>query len=512
MIKLKKKVYFFPLLLISLLFFLKPAFVLAQEYQAEKISQSHAGIIELKSGENSVFWVKFKNTGNSSWSGMGPQAVTLRTVSGMPGKLKDSSWYQDYIPNRVNPVSNIYPGEEALFRFNIKAPSSTGLHWEKLQLYAGSNPISGGGIEIAVQASATAITPSPVSPVDSEPETVPTPVPESLPQEPETQWWQTISSDINIATNIRWPNSPQGPIIKVGLFYVDVEEKNDYLPLDISTLNQQLYDIYDQNNRLLIRNTAGESVKIDYDYENNYYFVNDASGKRLLMTDSYLVLKSNNPVIFKINSWHNGPFWGQNVNDNEFRGDLKIHYNPNTKRLWIINQLPLEEYVKGVVEVGDSSPFEFLKAQMIAARTYALFRMIAPKYTNTPDGQNFFTVRATQADQVYRGYQGELRTPRANQAAEATQSIVATYQQDPIVAYYFAQSDGYTRDSHVVYMTAQPVDYLKGKFDPPGQGKTMLGHGVGLPQISGMTAANQGANYGQILKYYYTGISLTKMY
>jgi len=40
----------------------------------------------------------------------------------------------------------------------------------------------------------------------------------------------------------------------------------------------------------------------------------------------------------------------------------------------------------------------------------------------------------------------------------------------------------------------------------------MLGHGVGMPQIGGIVAANQGANYSQILKYYYTGIDLTKIY
>ena len=61
-------------------------------------------------------------------------------------------------------------------------------------------------------------------------------------------------------------------------------------------------------------------------------------------------------------------------------------------------------------------------------------------------------------------------------------------------------------------MTKAPVAYLQSKIDPPGQGKDMRGHGVGLPQVSGMTAANQGANYSQILKYYYSGIDLTKIY
>jgi len=510
---MKKKKNFlnlkFLIILLICLFFLKQPIFGLSDYQAEKIAQSHAEILKLNPNQSLEFWVKFKNTGEHPWAGRGNEAVILRTISGMESKMTHSSWYNYYTPNRVNPVTTIYPEEEALFRFFIKGPIQSGFLWEKFQLYAGNTPIEGGILEIAVKIASTEIS----LPSTPEPKSVPEPEPKPVPvTETGEVWWQEIPSDVNIVTNYRWTNNPQGPIIDVGLLYIDSEQKNDYLPLDISTTNNQLYDVYDQNNRLLIKNTAGESIKIDFDYNGGYYFINDANGKRLLMTDSYIILKTPEPGIFKINSWKNGPFWGQNVNDNEFRNSLKIHYNPKTQRLWIINQIPLEKYVKGIVEVGDSANSEFLKAQMIAARTYALFRYITPKYTNTPDGENFFTVRSTQADQVYRGYLGELRTPNSSLAAENTKGIVATYQNEPILAYYFAQSDGHTRDSHVVYMTAAPVDYLKGKNDPPGQGKTLLGHGVGLPQISGITAANQGANYSQILKYYYTGIDLTKMY
>lgn len=508
-----KKIYLTLLIIffVALLFSRQTVFA-DSGYQAEKVSQSHAGIIELESNQSSEFWVKFKNIGEKSWQGRGSESVYLRTVSGMKSKITHSSWYEYYIPNRVNPITTIYQGEEALFRFSIKGPYQPGIHWEKFQLYAGQTPIQGGLIEIAVK-STSVESPSNSESLPEEEIILPEVEEEVIEEiEVEETWWEEIPADINIVNSYRWPNNSQGPTIDVGLIYIEEEEKNDYLPLTISTKNQQLYNIYDQNNKLLIRNTAGESIKIDYDYDLGYYFISDNENKRLLMTDSYLILKMSNPGIFKINSWHNGPFWGQNVNDNEFRGSLKIHFNPNTQRLWIINQLPLEEYLKGVVEVGDSANQEFLKAQMIASRTYALFRYLTPKYTNTPDNQNFFTVRATQADQVYRGYLGEIRTPNANLAAEQTKGVIATYQGDPILAYYFAQSDGHTKDSHSVYMTASPVDYLKGKNDPPGQGKDLLGHGVGLPQISGIVAANQGANYSQILKYYYTGINLTKMY
>lgn len=487
--------------------FLFPHTAFAQtEYAAQRISQSHVAIPELSPTESIEFWVIFKNTGKQFWSGIGPNAVELRSLSGTRNKFSHPSWYQSYAPNRVNPALTIYQGDEALFRFTIAAPREPGMYWEKFNLFAGSEKIPGGDIEIGIRAVGAEI-PAP----ESKPE--PTPVPAPTPEpEPEELWWQTIDPGISITNNYKWQNLPLGPDIRVGLLYVEKQEKSTYLPFKISTLNNTLYDIYDRNGRLLVRNTEGEVIEIDYDYDIDRYFINDRNGKRLLMTDSYITLQGDNNPIFKINSWLNGPFWGQNVNDNEFRNKIEIQYNPNTERLWLINQLPFEQYLKGITEVSDASQYEFLKTQIVAARTYALFKYETPKYINTPTGEPLFTVRSTQADQVYRGYQRELRAPNTLRAVNDTTGVVATYNNDPILAYYFAQSDGKTRSSYEAGMTKLPVAYLQSKLDPPSKGKPLRGHGVGLPQIGGMTAAFQGANYSQILKYYYTGIELTKMY
>ncbi len=509
MIKKSIKINFIFLPAIFIFIFFSQDVLADTGYQAQKTDQSQAGVIELTPTQTFEFWVKFKNIGFNPWNGMGSEAVILRTTSGMKSKLTHSSWYSDYIPNTVNPVSTIYPDSEALFRFTLLAPSQAGLYWEKFQLFAGSAPILGGEIEIAVKVATTGA------------EIPPTPTPAPLPEAPPTTippvaeeqiFWQNIPTEIKIVNQPQWTNLSQGPEIKVGLLYVEKGEKKDYLPFRISALNNALYDIFDQNGNLLIRNTAGELMEIDYDYSLNRYFINDSNGQRILMTDSPIIFQGTNPVIFKINNWQNGPFWDEGKNDNEFRRKIEIRYNANTERLWLINQLPMEEYVQSVAEVSDSSPSEFLKAQMIAARTYALFRYLTPKYTNTADNRPFFTLQATQADQVYRGYQREQRAPNTLAAAEQTKGVIATYQGDPILAYYFAQSNGKTRSSYEAGMTLAPVDYLQAKIDPPGQGKTLLGHGVGLPQISGIAAAKQGANYAQILKYYYTGIDLTKMY
>jgi|GEM_PF-1118704 len=330
------------------------------------------------------------------------------------------------------------------------------------------------------------------------------------PTPPAAQFWQIIPADINIINDLRMTD----PIIKVGLLY-QTAQSEDELPLKIHTLNQAPYEIRDDQGGLLTLATAGDYLSVDFDFKLKRYFLIDSDGKRLSMTDQPLHFIARSPdTIFEIASWKNGPFWGMNVNDNDYRGNIIIKYNSNTDRLWLINELSLEEYMKGMSEVPDSWPTEMLKAQQIAARTYAMFRYINPKYTNSPDPDDdpIFTVRSTQADQVYRGYQAELRNPNLVAAAAATRGIIATYNNDPISAYYFSQSDGRTRSSVEANMTKVAVDYLPGVIDPPGEGKTLLGHGVGLPQYGGRAAANQGANYSQILKYYYRGIDLKKFY
>jgi len=334
------------------------------------------------------------------------------------------------------------------------------------------------------------------------------PLPSAKPSE--KKYWQTIAPEIKIIENKKITE----PEIKVGLLYVEEEEKTKYLPLSISTRDNKIYDIYDQNNNLLTRNTQGEKIYIDFDYGKQRYFINDALNRRLLMTDSSLKFSSSDTeTIFRIDSWQNaGSFWGEKTIDNEFLGKIKIQYNPSTQRLWLINELPLEKYLEGVAEVKDSVHQEFLKAQAITARTYALFRINNPKYTATPTGEGIFDLRATQADQVYRGTKQVERAPNFKSTLEETRGVAMTYEDKPILAYYFAQSNGKTRSSQSAGMTTGPVSYLVEKIDPPGEGKTLLGHGVGLPQRSGITAAEEGANFSQILKYYYSGVELTKLY
>lgn len=119
----------------------------------------------------------------------------------------------------------------------------------------------------------------------------------------------------------------------------------------------------------------------------------------------------------------------------------------------VINQVDLEEYVKGVVpaEVNSSWHPEMLKAQAVAARTYALYQQML-------SATREYDVVASVQDQVYRGKQGI--DAAVLKAVEDTRGLVLTYQGAPIYAAFSSTAAGLTEDAVNVWSKDYP--YLKG--------------------------------------------------
>lgn len=123
------------------------------------------------------------------------------------------------------------------------------------------------------------------------------------------------------------------------------------------------------------------------------------------------------------------------------------------KGLLVINQADLEEYVKGVVpaEVNSSWHPEMLKAQAVAARTYAL-------YQHMLSASRDYDVAASIQDQVYRGRHGV--DARIERAVESTRGLVITHQGAPIYAAFSSTAAGITEDAMIVW--SKDLPYLKG--------------------------------------------------
>ena len=122
------------------------------------------------------------------------------------------------------------------------------------------------------------------------------------------------------------------------------------------------------------------------------------------------------------------------------------------KGLYVINDIPLEDYIKGVVaaEMKSSWDIEALKAQAVAARTYAIYQIL-----NSPPGAPY-NLTSTVLDQAYKG--GNI-SPNVEQAVDETKGEILTYGGKPIAAFYHSTSGGMTEDSAEVFGRALP--YLK---------------------------------------------------
>lgn len=135
----------------------------------------------------------------------------------------------------------------------------------------------------------------------------------------------------------------------------------------------------------------------------------------------------------------------------KYSGNIEVWRSQ--KGIYIINEVPLEEYVKGVVvsEVGSSWDLEALKAQAVVARTYVLSQGL-----KTFDGNFSYHVSSTVLHQAYK----QIKIPESvDKAVNETAGEVLLYDSAPIVAYYHSTSGGITEDPVEVFGKSYP--YLK---------------------------------------------------
>ncbi len=146
------------------------------------------------------------------------------------------------------------------------------------------------------------------------------------------------------------------------------------------------------------------------------------------------------------------------VDDRDYRGEIHLALNERG-RLNVINVLPLEEYLRGVVPMELSplaSEMEALKAQAVAARSYALSSLGRFK-------DEGFDLRDDQRSQVYGGFTAEHNL--SNRAVEETRGVVALNFNEygkafPIEALYTADCGGRTENNENIFAN-KAISYLR---------------------------------------------------
>ncbi len=141
-------------------------------------------------------------------------------------------------------------------------------------------------------------------------------------------------------------------------------------------------------------------------------------------------------------------------NNRPYRGRIEVFANTRGL-LTVVNVVGLEDYVRGVVanelSPGGYPSIEALKAQAIAARTYAL-------YNRGQFKSQGFDILPTTRSQVYRGLASEH--PLSTRAVDETRGIVATHNGEAINALYTSTCGGRTEDAANIFN--QPLPYLRG--------------------------------------------------
>jgi peptidoglycan hydrolase-like amidase len=137
-----------------------------------------------------------------------------------------------------------------------------------------------------------------------------------------------------------------------------------------------------------------------------------------------------------------------------YRGTIVAQ--PSGGLLYIINVLPIEDYLRGLGEVPSSWPLEAIKAQIVAARCYALTHMGSTALYDVDDTTQF---------QVYRGIDSE--SDSQNAAVDQTAGQVLMYNGRVIEAFYSSSDGGHTANvSDVFGGSLATYPYLRGVLDP----------------------------------------------
>lgn len=540
--------------------------VQASNVEAIKLIQSHRNIF-LQPGQAFTFQVGYKNTSNFTWTKDGKNRVAIQMLD----TSKTSNFYHKFWRDKNTPAylmdDSTAPGAIGYFRFALQAPSEYGFYKEKFILVNGNNSLNGSVLELEMEVTgakpvqaAKAVNKTATSTNSAGPKASNIPAPTSttidknfcenlgrsvysitVSQQIKDECYKLINSQnesttpVTIPTNTSTPtptNTPadnstpvttpatpavdqddlslmglygqlpvDGPTIRVGIIHIDEA------PVSIKIKSAQSYQVVTENNQVIASALPNQETEVNYDFTTKAYTINVGTNK--VKTPNYprFVQANSKTVPFEITSYENRPSWNKSINYNRFIGVMEVRYNSSKDRVWLINELQLEDYLKGIAETTNYSPDEYQKSLITAARTYAMYHYLR----GTKHGSEYFTVDDLY-DQVYKGYSSQVILTKVVSAVEATKGQIVTYENELAITPYFSHSDGRTRDWAEVWYGDVP--WCKSVKEPEGFDKDyMYGHGVGLSARGAIILdADHGYTWKEILKYYYTGVNINKVY
>jgi len=250
---------------------------------------------------------------------------------------------------------------------------------------------------------------------------------------------------------------------------------------------------------------ADETAIMDY-RKGVYYFI---STKKEFNSDEHIrLVPFDNKSYFTILDYSRTVSWKGGTNFDAYRGIMEYKYSPRKDAPYVVNELPLDQYVAGIGETTNVDAIEYIKAILVAARSYGYYQI----NNGLPKDQRTFDVYGSTIDQLYLGYNSELIGSNIVKAAKQTHGEMVTYNNEPVTTPYFGNSDGMTRTWKQVWGGADKP-WLQSVVAYYDKGRSMFGHGVGMSARDASYRASEDKwDYKKILKYYYTGVEVERIY
>jgi stage II sporulation protein D len=197
--------------------------------------------------------------------------------------------------------------------------------------------------------------------------------------------------------------------------------------------------------------------------------------------------------------------WSKPTLFDQYRGILQIHTSSTNPSVTVVNDLPLETYLRGVVpvEMPSTWPTAALQAQSIASRSYAA-RRLRP-------GVSYYDVPDTASSQVYLGVLGERAA--TNTVIASTAGRVLRSGTSIANTLFHSTGGGATENNENVYTSstgakvAGAIGYLRGSSDRSTGGTsydkaapyaTWATLTYATAQLSGWFAADPRTNVGEL--------------
>lgn len=460
-----------------------------EKYTAKFVSQSEKEPIIIEAGKTKTVILKFKNTGSTTWDGDSSRFISAYT---MEPRVRASVFENDSWEN-ASQTDQIYglvkPGAIGELTIKLTAPKTTGDYLEKFYLAAENHTwVKGGYFYLKIRVTSTT-------------DLVNTDLTDNLNTSSTVSTTLQVNTSTGevVSTTPEIPRLSEEPRIRAGIW-----KPNDFVQFKS---HEDDYRVYDGTTFMGILPKEYLGVMKFRDGQYNF-----KGADMQFSTDNYIRLEPVNDVhaVFELlNFAHQVKWRGGSRNFNQYRGAVEYRFSDDGKNVaYIINDLLFEDYVKGIGEASDDAPIEYIKAQVVAARTYAYYT----KEETTKHDKRNFDVSATTGDQLYLGYIDEQISPNTVLAVSSTRGQMVTYKDEVVITPYFGHSNGKTRAYSTVWggATKPWLVPVKCKYD---KGLRRYGHGVGMSQRDASLHAQKDKwDYEKILSYYYTGTEVDLIY